>query len=76
MLSFEYKGIAAGKYIEGEIDALNNAEAAHKLKEQKVIITKLTQSKKKKEVKKKEKSKLYCIWCIKNIYTIISIHML
>ena len=48
MLSFEYKGIAAGKYIEGEIDALNNAEAAHKLKEQKVIITKLTQSKKKK----------------------------
>ena len=57
MLSFEYKGIAAGKYIEGEIDALNNAEAAHKLKEQKVIITKLIQSKKKKkEVKKKEKT--------------------
>ena len=56
MLSFEYKGISAGKYIEGEIDALNNAEAAHKLKEQKVIITKLTQSKKKKEVKKKEKT--------------------
>ena len=54
MLSFEYKGISAGKYIEGEIDALNNTEAAHKLKEQKVIITKLTQSKKKKkEVKKK-----------------------
>ena len=57
MLSFEYKGIAAGKYIEGEIDALNNAEAAHKLKEKKIIITKLTQSKKKKEeVKKKEKT--------------------
>ena len=56
MLSFEYKGIAAGKYIEGEIEAINNAEAAHKLKEQKVIITKLTQSKKKKEVKKKEKT--------------------
>ena len=57
MLSFEYKGIAAGKYVEGEIDALNNAEAAHKLKEQKVIITKLIQSKKKKkEVKKKEKT--------------------
>ena len=48
MLSFEYKGISAGKYIEGEIEAINNAEAAHKLKEQKVIITKLTQSKKKK----------------------------
>nr|ABZ06512.1 putative bacterial type II secretion system protein F domain protein [uncultured marine microorganism HF4000_010L19] len=57
MLSFEYKGISSGKYIEGEIDALNNAEAAHKLKEQKVIITKLIQSKKKKkEVKKKEKT--------------------
>ena len=57
MLSFEYRGISAGKYIEGEIDALNNAEAAHKLKEQKVIITKLTQSKKKKkEAKKKEKT--------------------
>ena len=57
MLSFEYKGIAAGKYIEGEIEAINNAEAAHKLKEQKVIITKLTQSKKKKkEAKKKEKT--------------------
>ncbi len=56
MLNFEYKGISAGKYIEGEIEALNNAEAAHKLKEQKVIITKLIQSKKKKkEAKKKEK---------------------
>ncbi len=56
MLNFEYKGISAGKYIEGEIEALNNAEAAHKLKEQKVIITKLIQSKKKKkEAKKKRK---------------------
>ena len=56
MLNFEYKGISLGKYVEGEIEAINNAEAAHKLKEQKVIITKLTQSKKKKkEDKKKEK---------------------
>ena len=37
MLNFEYKGISYGKYVEGEIEALNNAEAAHKLKEQKVI---------------------------------------
>jgi len=30
MLSFEYKGISADKkYVEGEIEALNNAEAAH-----------------------------------------------
>ena len=56
MLSFQYKGISQGKYVEGEIEAINNAEAAHKLKEQKVIITKLTEFKKKKKVdKKKEK---------------------
>ena len=28
MLNFEYKGISQGKYVEGEIEALNNAEAA------------------------------------------------
>ena len=57
MLNFQYKGISQGKYIEGEIEAINNAEAAHKLKEQKVIITKLTEFKKKKKVdKKKEKT--------------------
>ena len=56
MLNFEYRGIAAGKYVEGEIEAINNAEAAHKLKEKKVIITKLIQSKKKQEVKKKQTS--------------------
>ena len=55
MLNFEYKGISYGKYVEGEIEALNNAEAAHKLKEQKVIITKLKEAKKKKAVIKKEK---------------------
>ena len=49
MLNFEYKGISYGKYVEGEIEALNNSEAAHKLKEQKVIITKLVQTKKKKK---------------------------
>ena len=31
MLNFEYKGISAGKYVEGEIEALNNEEAADKL---------------------------------------------
>ena len=55
MLNFEYKGISQGKYVEGEIEALNNAEAAHKLKDQKVIITKLKEAKKKKVVVKKEK---------------------
>ena len=56
MLNFEYKGISAGKYVEGEIEALNNSEAAYKLKEQKVIITKLVQAKKKKVAKAKKKS--------------------
>ena len=55
MLNFEYKGISYGKYVVGEIEALNNAEAAHKLKAQKVIITKLKEAKKKKAVVKKEK---------------------
>ena len=56
MLNFQYKGISQGKYVEGEIEALNNAEAAHKLKEKKVIITKLKEAKKKKVVTKKEKT--------------------
>ena len=48
MEAFTYKGISAGKYIEGEVEALNQEEASHKLKEQKIIITNLIRSKKKK----------------------------
>ena len=60
MLNFEYKGISLGKYVEGEIEALNSAEAAHKLKDQKVIITKLKETKKKIEkVKKKSTSFIF-----------------
>ena len=55
MLNFEYKGISQNKYVEGEIEALNNAEASHKLKEKKIIITKLVQSKKRKSKKRKKK---------------------
>ena len=55
MESFTYKGISAGKYIEGEIEALNQDEASHKLKEQKVIITNLVRAKKKKGEKKTKK---------------------
>ena len=51
---YTYKGISAGKYIEGEIEALNQDEASHKLKEQKIIITNLVRSKKKKEGKKEK----------------------
>ena len=53
---YTYKGISAGKYVEGEIEALNQDEASHKLKEQKVIITNLARSNKKKDIKKKKKS--------------------
>ena len=49
---YTYKGISAGKYIEGEIEALNQDEASHKLKEQKIIITNLTKGKKKKAAAK------------------------
>ena len=32
MEAFTYKGIADGKYVEGEIEAINQEEASHKLK--------------------------------------------
>ena len=37
--TYTYKGISAGKYIEGDIEALNQEEASYKLKQQKIIIT-------------------------------------
>ena len=49
--TFSYKGISAGKYIEGEIEAINQEEASFKLKEQKIIITNLIKVKKKKAPK-------------------------
>ena len=58
MEAFTYKGIADGKYVEGDIEAINQEEASHKLKEQKIIITNLIRSKKKKgETKAKVKGK-------------------
>ena len=54
---YTYKGISAGKYVEGEIEALNQDEASHKLKEQKLIITNLVRSKKKKIKKLRRKVK-------------------
>ena len=53
MLNFSYKGISAGKYVEGTIDALSQEEASFKLKDQKIIITKLIRTKKKAAEKKK-----------------------
>ena len=57
MENFTYKGISDGKYVEGDIEALNLDEASHKLKEQKVIITNLIRGKKKKTEKTGEKKK-------------------
>ena len=37
--TFEYKGIAEGKYTEGVVEALDKDEASFKLREKKVIIT-------------------------------------
>ena len=39
MEAYTYKGISDGKYVDGEIEALNVDEASHKLKEQKNYIT-------------------------------------
>ena len=57
MEAFTYKGISDGKYVDGEIEALNLDEASHKLKEQKVIITNIVRSSSKKKTDKKDKKK-------------------
>jgi len=53
--TYTYKGISAGKYIEGEIEALSQEEANFKLKEQKIIITNIVKTKKKAAAKDKKK---------------------
>jgi len=53
--TYTYKGISAGKYVEGDIEALNQEEASFKLKEQKIIITNIVRSKKKAATKTKKK---------------------
>ena len=56
MEAFTYKGISDGKYVQGDIEAINLDEASHLLKEQKIIITNITKSKKKKADTKKKSS--------------------
>ena len=51
--TYTYKGISAGKYVEGTVEALSQEEASFKLKEQKIIITRLVRTKKKAAEKKK-----------------------
>ena len=54
MEAFTYKGISDGKYVQGDIEAINLDEASHLLKEQKIIITNIVKSKKKKSSDKKK----------------------
>ena len=53
MEAFTYKGISDGKYVDGDIEALNIDEASHKLKEQKIIITNIVRTSKKKKTEQK-----------------------
>ena len=62
MEAFTYKGISEGKYIEGDIEAINLDEASHLLKEKKIIITNINKSKKKKRGGKKEIKWLIFFW--------------
>ena len=57
MEAYAYKGISDGKYVDGEIEALNVDEASHKLKEQKIIITNIVRASKKKKTEDKDKKK-------------------
>ena len=54
MEAFTYKGISDGKYVQGDIEAINLDEASHLLKEKKIIITDIVKTKKKKEGTKKK----------------------
>ena len=64
MEAYAYKGISDGKYVDGEIEALNVDEASHKLKEQKVIITNLIRAAKgkKKEAKSEKKKSSFSLF--------------
>ncbi len=58
MTLYDYKGITSeeNKYAEGSIEAINEDEAAFKLKEKKIIITSLTISKGQKKTPKDKKT--------------------
>ena len=68
--TFTYKGISAGKYIEGEIEALSQEEASFKLKEQKVIITNLVKTKKKLFLKIKKRKAVFLLERKKSLHKI------
>ena len=53
--NYKYKGISAGEYVEGSVEALSLEEASFKLKEKKIIITNIKREKVKKKTKEKSK---------------------
>ena len=55
MENYKYKGISAGAYVEGVVEALSQEEANFKLKEKKIIITNISKEKSKKKLKIKQK---------------------
>jgi type IV pilus assembly protein PilC len=57
MDNYKYKGISAGAYVEGVVEALSQEEANFKLKEKKIIITNISKEKSKKKAKDKTKKK-------------------
>jgi type IV pilus assembly protein PilC len=57
MENYKYKGISAGAYVEGVVEALSQEEANFKLKEKKIIITNISKEKSKKKAKDKTKKK-------------------
>ena len=67
METYTYKGISAGKYVEGDIEALNQDEASHKLKGQQIIITNLVRSKKKKAKQKIKKKAVVLVYLKKKL---------
>ena len=53
--TFSYKGISAGRYVQGNIEAVNQEEASFKIKEKKIIITNISRIKKYESENKKKK---------------------
>ena len=58
MEAFTYKGIADGKYVTGDIEAINQEEASHKLKRAKNHNYQPYKNKKRKKVKPRVKAKV------------------
>ena len=71
--TYTYKGISAGKYVEGSVEALSQEEASFKLKEQKIIITKIVRTKKKAAEKKKKEGSSFSLFKKKSFLKILTL---